>query len=48
MDNIDNFIQSTLKVTASEDLDIEKDLQAENVSNKSLADLLEEKDEKKD
>jgi hypothetical protein len=45
IDNIDNFIQSTLKVTASEDLDIQKDLESENASNKSLDELLAEDNE---
>lgn len=40
MTNIDNFIQSTLKVTASEDLNIEKDLASEN-TNKTIDELLE-------
>lgn len=45
IDDIDNFIPSTLKVTASEDLDIQKDLEAENASNKSLDELLAENNE---
>jgi hypothetical protein len=47
MTKIDNFIKSTLKVTASEDIDVKKDLEAKNVSNKNISELLEEADEKK-
>lgn len=45
IDKIDNFIPSMLKVTASEDLDIQKDLETENASNKSLDELLAEDNE---
>lgn len=41
MTNIDNFIDSTLKVIASSDLNIEKDLASENVTNKTIDELLE-------
>lgn len=41
MTNIDNFIESTLKVTASEDLNIEKDLASENITKKTIDELLE-------
>jgi hypothetical protein len=47
IDNIDIFIPSTLKVTASEDLDIQKDLESENASNKSIDELLAENNESK-
>lgn len=43
--NIDHFIQSELKVTASENLDISKDLEAQQ--NNSISELLDnEKTEK--
>lgn len=45
MIKIDNFIESTLKVTASEDLNIEKDLASENTTNKTIAELLENANE---
>lgn len=45
IENIDNFIQSTLKITASEELDIQKDLETENESNKSIDELLAEDNE---
>jgi hypothetical protein len=49
MNNTDNFINSTLKVTASEELDLEKELLAENTLNKTISELLEENnDEKKE
>lgn len=41
MTNIDNFIDSTLKVIASSDLNIEKDLASENITNKTIDELLE-------
>ena len=41
MTKIDNFIQSTLKVTASEDLNIDKDLASENITNQTIDELLE-------
>lgn len=44
MTKIDNFVDSTLKVIASEDLNIEKDLASENITNKSIEELLVEKD----
>lgn len=47
MTKIDNFIKSTLKVTASEDIDIQKDLEAKNVLNKNISELLEETNEEK-
>lgn len=42
--NIDNIIGSTLKVTASNDLNIENDLNSED-SEKTLAQLLHEEKE---
>jgi hypothetical protein len=49
MNNSENFINSTLKVTASEQIDLEKELLAENILNKTLSELLEENnDEKKE
>lgn len=47
IDKIDIFVESTLKVTASEDLDIKKDLESQNESNKSLDELLAENNESK-
>jgi hypothetical protein len=44
MTNIDNnpiFIDSTLKVTASEELDVTKELAAENTNNSTIDQLLE-------
>jgi hypothetical protein len=40
--NIDNFISSTLKIVASENLNIEQDLS--NTSNKNINELLNEKE----
>lgn len=49
IDNFPNFVESTLKVTASNDIDVEKDLAATNDSNKSIDTLLaENNDEKKE
>lgn len=50
MTNIDiNFVESTLKVTASRDVDVTKDLESTNTENKSIDTLLEENnDEKKE
>jgi hypothetical protein len=45
MTKIDNFVDSTLKVIASEDLNIEKDLASENITNKSIDELLEKDNE---
>jgi hypothetical protein len=39
------FVDSTLKVTAANDLNIEKDLASENNSNKTIAELLDDKEE---
>jgi hypothetical protein len=36
------FVESTLKVTASADIDITKELAAENNTNKTIEELLEE------
>jgi|694.fasta_scaffold00568_59 hypothetical protein len=46
MNKIDHFVDSTLKVTASEDLNIEKDLAAQNVDNKTIEELLEDDNDK--
>lgn len=48
MTNTSNFVASTLKVVASEELNIEKDLALENTSNKSISELLVENNEKKE
>jgi hypothetical protein len=45
MTKIDNFVDSILKVTASEDLNIEKDLASENITNQSIDELLEKHNE---
>jgi hypothetical protein len=45
MTNIDNFVNSTLKVTASEDLNIEKDLASENTTHQTIDQLLEKSNE---
>jgi hypothetical protein len=42
------FTESILKVTASEDLNIESDLLAENINNKTIAELIEDSNEKKE
>jgi hypothetical protein len=42
--NIDNFISSTLKITASENLNIENDLVSQ--SNKNINELLNEQETK--
>jgi len=48
MTNIDiNFVDSTLKVIASSDVDITKDLESTNAENKSIDTLLEENNEEK-
>jgi hypothetical protein len=39
---------STLKVTASEEFDLDKELEAENILNKSISELLEKNNDKKD
>lgn len=41
-DNLPTFVDSELKVTASEDLDINKELAAENTTNKTLDQILAE------
>jgi nucleoside permease NupC len=50
MNNFDNFVKSTLKVTASEDIDVSKDLEIEEDKQKSIGELLENnnEEEKKD
>jgi hypothetical protein len=45
MNNFNNFIQSTLKVTASEDVDVTKDLEIEETNQKSIGELLEDNNE---
>lgn len=49
MNKIDNFVESTLKVTASDELNvqIEQELQIENNSNKSIAEFLEDNNDEK-
>lgn len=47
MNNIENFINSTLKITASEEIDIEQELKAENTTNKTISELLEDNNDKK-
>lgn len=49
-DNIPTFVDSELKVVASEDLDMSKELAAENTSNKTLDQILAENtvDDKKE
>jgi len=48
MTNIDiNFVDSTLKVIASSDVDVTKDLESINAENKSIDTLLEENNEEK-
>jgi len=48
MTNIDiNFVDSTLKVIASSDVDVTKDLESTNAENKSIDTLLEENNEEK-
>lgn len=47
MNNIENFINSTLKITASEEIDIEQELKAENATNKTISELLEDNNDKK-
>lgn len=41
------FVDSTLKVVATEDIDITKELSAENTQNLTIEDLLISQDEKK-
>mgnify|MGYP000114127227 CR=1 FL=1 len=49
MSKFDYFLKSTLKVTASEDLNIEEDLKKQDSHNQSISDLLEKSnDEKKE
>lgn len=48
MVNQDNFVASTLKVVASQELNIEQDLVSENTSNKTISELLVENNEKKE
>lgn len=48
MTNIDNnpvFIDSVLKVTASQEMDMAKELAAQNIDNKTIDQLLEAKDD---
>jgi hypothetical protein len=49
-DNSPTFVDSELKVTASEDLDINKELASENTTNKTLDQILAENepDDKKE
>jgi hypothetical protein len=48
MNNIDiNFVESTLKVTASSDIDVSKDLESINTEHKSIETLLEENNDEK-
>jgi len=42
------FTESFLKVIASEDLDIESDLLAQDPKNKTIAELIEESNEQKE
>lgn len=46
--NNTTFVQSTLKVRASENLNIENDLNQQNDNNKTISELLTEDEEKKD
>lgn len=46
-DNNPTFVKSTLKVVASEDMDIEKELASENKDNKTIDELLDSNDEEK-
>lgn len=49
MTNIENnpiFIDSTLKVTASNELDVTKELAAENINNTTIEQLLEAHNDK--
>jgi hypothetical protein len=46
MNTDEKFVQSTLKVVASAEVDVSKDLETETPATKTVADLLEENDEK--
>lgn len=45
-ENSPKFVESTLKVTATENFDISKELAHENTDNKTIEELLKESDEK--
>lgn len=47
-DNNPIFINSVLKVTAKEDIDLTKELASENIDNKTIEELLQEKNESKE
>lgn len=47
-DNNPIFVNSVLKVTAKEDIDITKELANENTENKTIQELLQEKNESKE
>lgn len=46
MDKIKNFVESELKITASVDLDVEKDLQIQDPPDQSIAEIIETNEKK--